>query len=133
MKKLLITILASAMLLTACQNTEELINDSTKETPMESTNPHRVTLAKALKTADAIFSQISEQPRTRAGRMVKSVDVMTNKLTRSTNDIDTAVYLVNYSDGGFAMLGADDRLPSLFAISEEGSLQWSDFEENEGL
>lgn len=119
--------------LTACQNAEDLVDSSYKDAPMESSNRHRVTLAKALRTADVILGQISEQPIARIGRTVKSVDVLTNKQTRSTNDVDTAVYLVNYNDGGFAMLGADDRLPSLFAISEEGSLQWSDFEENEGL
>lgn len=50
MKNLLLTILTSVMMFTACQNTEELIDNSIKESPKESAKPHRVTLAKALKS-----------------------------------------------------------------------------------
>ena len=54
-------------------------------------------------------------------------------LTRS-GVIDTTLYLVNYeNNGGFALLGADERVRPIYAISDEGQLNMSDTIENKGL
>lgn len=59
-----------------------------------------------------------------------------NTSTRGDNDAETynGYYLINYGDdGGFAILGADDRLPAVLAYSDEGHLSLEDVEGNEGL
>ena len=43
-------------------------------------------------------------------------------------------YLVNYADdAGFALLSADSRLRPIYAISDEGSMSFSDTTYNKGL
>lgn len=134
MKKLLFS-LAAVMMLTACQNSPaDLMPYESGVREVMSSNPHRVTLAQALQNAEKMFGDISEQKtRSASQHIVKSVDYMINKATRSANDVDTMLYLVNYTDGGFALLGADTRIPRVFAVSDEGSLAWNDTINNPGL
>ena len=56
-------------------------------------------------------------------------------LTKSSSkDESPLMYLVNYNDNmGFALMGADKRLPYVYAISNEGHLELSDTLENPGL
>lgn len=102
------------------------------ETP---SNPYRITLKEALKTADNLMSQI-EGGKTRSSfRTVNDVRTMTLPKTRGDVDpIDTAFYIVNYADNkGFAVLSADKRLDPVYAISERGSLHESDTIDNPAL
>lgn len=47
---------------------------------------------------------------------------------------DTLLYLINYNDDkGFALMGADKRLQEIYAISDEGELNFSDTIDNTGL
>lgn len=102
------------------------------ETP---SNPYRITLKEALKTADNLMSRI-EGGKTRSSfRTVNDVRTMTLPKTRGdVNPIDTAFYIVNYADNkGFAVLSADKRLDPVYAISERGSLHESDTIDNPAL
>lgn len=130
-----IFILAAVCALTACQNSPaDLMPDESGVREMVSSNPHRVTLAQALQNAEKMLGNISEQKtRSASQHIVKSVDYMVNHVARSANDVDTMLYLVNYTDGGFALLGADTRIPRVFAVSDEGSLAWNDTINNPGL
>lgn len=101
-------------------------------------NPHRIPLSDALAQADALLSRIAEdEVKTRVPRVIKSVKYTLNVSTRSEsvgNPIDTALYIVNYADNqGFAILGADDRLQSVYAISDEGNFSYEDTVQNQGL
>lgn len=99
-----------------------------------SVNPHRVSLSQALNTAEQMFSSVpSDKPAVRSGRSVASVSYMVEPAVRNTESIDTALYIVNYKGGGFALLAADDRLDNVYAISEEGSLSMNDTVTNPGL
>lgn len=47
---------------------------------------------------------------------------------------DTLLYLINYKeDKGFALMGANNKLHRIYAISDEGNLHFSDTIENKGL
>ncbi len=123
-----VAIIAS-MLLTGCTSDEfATTSDMTK-----STNPNRVPIAEALQKADAMLAGIQGVETRGASKLVKSVDYKVTPATRSTEAVDTAFYLVNYQDGGFAILGADRRLDDVYAISDQGSLSWKDGEDNEAL
>lgn len=93
---------------------------------------YKVPVSDALKIADEIFANI-EESKTKSLRNVNSIEYVTTHQTRS-NKIDTTLYVVNYADNrGFAILAADKRLPSIYAISDEGNISISDTIENKVL
>lgn len=113
---------------TSC-TTEEPLNIHVDE-HSTSTYSH-VSLQEALQTADEAFKQIAN-PQTRSeSRSVIQVDAILRSQTRSNDTTDTLMYVVNYSKG-FAILGADHRLPPIFAISEDGQFN-CDEDSNIGL
>lgn len=132
-------VFTALILLFSCSEEDALLlNDSSYVDCKVPSNPHRVSLENALAQADALLSQLSsDESKTRVGRSVKSVEYTLNAITRSALEdapIDTALYVVNYADNqGFALLGADDRLQPIYAISDEGSFSFEDTIENKGL
>lgn len=103
-----------------------------------------VSLSEALNIADEYYAKLDTTASpTRASypRTVKSisyVSTLPSDKTRSANSaeekINTTLYLVNYDgDKGFALLSSDRRLPAVYAISDEGSMEMSDTIDNKGL
>lgn len=133
MKKKLIYFAAVALVLAACSS-EEPIAPPMVENDAMGANPYRVSLTDALKNADALLGELGEGEVTRsAERKVESVEYYSRPGTRSLGG-DTLLYLVNYADdAGFALLSADSRLRPIYAISDEGSMSFSDTTYNKGL
>lgn len=133
MKKKLISYAAVALVLTACSS-EEPITPPNQVNDAMGANPYRVSLTDALKNADALLGELGEGEVTRsAERKVESVEYYSRPGTRSLGG-DTLHYLVNYADdAGFALLSADSRLRPIYAISDEGSMSFSDTTYNKGL
>ena len=133
MKKKLISYAAVALVLTACSS-EEPITPPNQVNDAMGANPYRVSLTDALKNADALLGELGEGEVTRsAERKVESVEYYSRPGTRSLGG-DTLLYLVNYADdAGFALLSADSRLRPIYAISDEGSMSFSDTTYNKGL
>ena len=133
MKKKLISYATVALVLTACSS-EEPITPPNQVNDAMGANPYRVSLTDALKNADALLGELGEGEVTRsAERKVESVEYYSRPGTRSLGG-DTLLYLVNYADdAGFALLSADSRLRPIYAISDEGSMSFSDTTYNKGL
>ena len=133
MKKKLISYAAVALVLTACSS-EEPITPPNQVNDAMGANPYRVSLTDALKNADALLGELGEGETTRsAERKVESVEYYSRPGTRALGG-DTLLYLVNYADdAGFALLSADSRLRPIYAISDEGSMSFSDTTYNKGL
>lgn len=133
MKKKLLYFAAVALMLAACSS-EEPIAPPTVENDAMGANPYRVSLTDALKNADALLGELGEGETTRsAERKVESVEYYSRPGTRALGG-DTLLYLVNYADdAGFALLSADSRLRPIYAISDEGSMSFSDTTYNKGL
>jgi len=133
MKKKLISYAAVALVLTACSS-EEPITPPNQVNDAMGANPYRVSLTDALKNADALLGELGEDEVTRSiERKVESVEYYSRPGTRSLGG-DTLLYLVNYADDtGFALLSADSRLRPIYAISDEGSMSFSDTTYNKGL
>lgn len=54
--------------------------------------------------------------------MSRPVEVICTPSSRSTNSVDTLIYIVNYvDDGGFAVISAPKNVEELLAITESGS------------
>lgn len=132
MKKLFV-IIGLATSLCACTNIEESIVDN--KAIEKRANPYRIPIETALQNAEACLNASSNGVMTRSsGKKVKSIQYKVEPTLRSTeNPIDTALYLVNYEGGGYALLGADSRLTDVYAYSSEGSLSWNDTVTNKGL
>ena len=90
-------------------------------------DPHAVTVEAALGELNGLLAEID--PATRGGgRTVASVGTVTcgdvaSPATRSGETPDgNLVHIVQFAGGGYAVLGADDRLPSIIAVVDEGEL-----------
>lgn len=92
-----------------------------------------VSLSEALKNAEIEFSKIYGTTRSDV-KTYESVDVFSPEGTRSGEQETYGYYIVNYTNNsGFAILSADRRRASVFAISDEGRVFLSDTISNKGL
>lgn len=117
MKKFIFGILSLTVIVGGCTSEDIPYQEST-QTPTS----NRLSLDEALTNADAFFATIDGNTRTVIRKVGSVKPIGTSSSTRSEADIDTLLYLVNYADNnGFALLGADQRVPAVYAISPEGS------------
>lgn len=145
--------LALFLVAISCQKTPiniEPVGDKSAMT--ELTHPYARQIEDALSVADDFLDELdadmlaqSEQNnlfQTKSvtmGRTIGSIQSIVNNdacLTKSSLGLTDSpiLYLVNYDDNkGFALLGADNRLPYVYAISNEGHLELSDTLINPGL
>lgn len=123
MRKNLLRLLGLALLLSGACTTEPA------ETPPSEPSGHRVSEEQALAALHALLSAIDKTTRS-GGRTVAGIStVRADELLPATrsraaaSDLDELVYIANFDgDAGYAILGADDRMPSVIAITERGSL-----------
>lgn len=127
--KLITSLLAFAVLL-GCSS--EVDFDLVGTTHVDTNSEYHITLTEALDNADKFFAKLSESS-TRSPRIVKSVENLL-PFTRSNDSDKMNFYIVNYEGGGFALLAADTRAKaSVYAFSEDGSMNMSDTIDNIGL
>ncbi len=123
MRKNLLRLLGLALLLSGACTTEPA------ETPPSEPSGHRVSEEQALAALHALLPAIDKTTRS-GGRTVAGIStVRADELLPATrsraaaSDLDELVYIANFDgDAGYAILGADDRMPSVIAITERGSL-----------
>ena len=111
----------------ACVQNE---TDTLAEPPRD---PHKVPVAQALADLDGLLCEIDGTTRG-GGRSVRSVETLAaSELTAATrseaaDEIGDLIHIVNFdNDGGYAILGADDRIPSVIAVTEQGNLSAAEF------
>lgn len=103
-----------------------------ENTPIDEED-HGVSLSAALDSASIMLSRI-RGGKTRNGSEVSDVEYLPAREYTENLKAVQGFYLVNYGkDAGFALLSADDRRPSVLAISDEGSLHLQDTLENHAL
>lgn len=144
---------ASVFILHSCENnTDTILQDVpgyTNELTIEeatalalSVKGATVPFEDAIKEANSVMNCLDKaDPKTRFGkqRNIKSVDFLINQKAQTRNLInsteqDTLMYLINYdNEEGFALLSADKRTESLFAVSNKGHLSLNDTIDNPGL
>lgn len=97
---------------------------------------HKIPIEKALSELNSMLEVIDKDIITRSGTKRQVSTVKTVKLadiglvTRSNKilDAEELIYIANFENGeGYAILGADDRLASIIAVTEMGSLAQEDF------
>lgn len=94
-------------------------------------NESFVSLVQAMGNANFVYRNIdgsSERKREiKEVRLLTKSDVNTS-VTRSSEEEEPLAYVVNYSnDQGFAILAANEELPPVIALGDEGSFSLDDF------
>ena len=113
-------LLGMTAIFTGCSEENELIEAAGTASINENSQ-----LTKALDIADQFFSEFSNSTRS-TKRTVKSVEKISNRLTRNAN-LGDSIYLVNYDNNqGFALLDIRSGAEEIYAISPEGALSIND-------
>lgn len=140
MKKSITSILVAHVVFTliscvSCSDEVAWPDTPTVKTERGDDNPYKVPLSEALRDAENLMHSL-DGVRTRNARVVSQVEYVLSQdiQTRSPEGIDTLLYVVSYGeDEGFAILGADKRMPSVYAIANEGNICLADTSDNPGL
>lgn len=100
---------------------------------------HTVSVEKAIAELQSVIDAIGDPTRSSSHLNIQNIQVVRSRnLTRSSTDsteqtgaIDTLLYIVNFADsGGYAILGADDRLESVYVVGDHGSIDAEQFDIN---
>ena len=130
MKQLrLFLLLAAGLFLTSCSEPQP--DEFPNPDPPPTVGRHAVPIDQALGELHDLLGVIDGQG-TRAGGVrtiaqVQTLHAQALALTRSASEPgeqpEELLYVVNFEDdAGYAVLGADDRLPGVLAVTDEGSL-----------
>ena len=130
MKQLrLFLLLAAGLFLASCSEPQP--DEFPNPDPPPTVGRHAVPIDQALGELDDLLGVIDGQG-TRAGGVrtvaqVQTLHAQALPLTRSASEPgeqpENLLYVVNFEDdAGYAVLGADDRLPAVLAVTDEGSL-----------
>lgn len=124
-----------AWLLSGCTSDPTAMSESEPPLSTQEVVSHVVPIEQALEELQSVLDVIDSPSEndvvTRSGgvRCVKDVATVSSDIlpvsTRSgeTNDVENLFYIVNFEEeNGYAILGADNRLESVYAIVDEGSL-----------
>ena len=125
----LFLLLTAGLFLASCSKPQP--DEFPNPDPPATVSRHAVPIDRALGELDDLLGVIDGQG-TRAGgvRTVAQVQTLHSQalpLTRSAGEPgeqpENLLYVVNFEDdAGYAVLGADDRLPAVLAVTDEGSL-----------
>ena len=119
---------AVAIAAVGCSREELPLTPATSQEDIPVVPAHMRSLDEALNEAQGIISAMSVEDDTRStkARTVKSVELITNGAVTRSAESDTVLYLVNYKEGGFAILGRPKLSHPLYAFSDEGSFSMAD-------
>lgn len=100
----------------------------------ESAIPTEVSIDDALKTLESALSSLSGDTKSSVwNKTVADISTLTMSdcfhMTKSSSQepFDKLLYIVNFEEGGSAVLGADTRLDPLLVITEETLITKTDF------
>ena len=121
--------------LSACTN-EELLSDVTTnkyEVDFGDTNVAESTLSvdEALNNMNFVYRNFDKEQqkerRIRTIELLKSSNLRPATRSGSAEDLPVA-YIVNFeNESGYAILGADDRMPPIIMLGDEGSFSTEDY------
>ena len=119
---------AAAIAAVGCSREELPLTPATSQEDIPVVPAHMRSLDEALNEAQGIISAMSVEDDTRStkARTVKSVELITNGAVTRSAESDTVLYLINYKEGGFAILGRPKLSHPLYAFSDEGSFSMAD-------
>lgn len=137
MRKFCLFSLLLSMAIVACQkDVYEQPYDATNDDVAQSCKSTTISVEQALKNLDDLVNVLYPETRTGKAKTYSKESVLTYvtpATTRSSSKIelpDTLVYIVNFDDGeGFALLGAQSNLSSVYSVTESGTFDVDKFSE----
>lgn len=121
-----ILFLFTVLICMSCSESEELINDASKKE-----NEHTLTPAEASSNVLEFITKMNTSSRSTTPATIADVQpfILPSDIASraSVQCPDTLFYVVNFAnDKGFAIAGADDRDPKIYAIVEDGTFSYND-------
>ncbi|MBD5370208.1 MAG: hypothetical protein HDR80_03555, partial [Bacteroides sp.] len=133
-RKIVLPIFLGMLILTGCQQSEDLDWPNQPANSEISTTPSR-----SIKDAINIASEWMNRPeissdgtRAEEDNVIENIEILTAKATSASSD--TLLYLINYANlKGYAIIGAKQGNHPVYAFSEKGNLSFSDTVSNLGF
>jgi hypothetical protein len=95
-------------------------------TPEEISDPYAVTIDKAVGMMNELIGDLYGPVTRNSARVISSIETMKSPETQTRSGMkmsENLAYIVNFTNnGGYAILGADQRVPPVLCIVESGSL-----------
>lgn len=118
---------------TSCQ--KHLIDEQLVVQSVETSNPYAISEQEALVSLDEFMAVFDDsQTRSNRRRSVRSIhsvpseNILNQTRTSACDDVGDLLYIVEFENGeGSAILGADRRLRSVYAVLDESVLTIDDF------
>lgn len=118
----------------ACQKDMNEVAGSVQNDESATENPYAISQEEAIANLEAFLGAFEAETRS-TQRSIKSIETVEYSdivnATRSSEeiDIDNLLYIVEFEDGqGSAVIGADRRVESVYAVLDESVLTVQDFE-----
>lgn len=118
----------------ACQKDMNEVAGSVQNDESATENPYAISQEEAIANLEAFLGAFEAETRS-TQRSIKSIEAVEYSdivnTTRSSEeiDIDNLLYIVEFEDGqGSAVIGADRRVESVYAVLDESVLTVQDFE-----
>lgn len=109
--------------------TEEIISETNIPNDLIKLSS-RITPSEAIKIADSYLDLFFPQTRSTSGKSTPTLEVYgLNSITRSSDraELDTILYILNYPEKGFVLVGADRMAENLiYGISDTGTFHLQD-------
>ena len=112
------------LLLSACSKESDVVIESKlqAEALLTPENGTFVSLAKATDIASVFFGTLSDNPATKSNARIASTETIRD----SKRNNDPSMYVVNYSGGGFVIVGASKDYYPILAYSDENNFAYKE-------
>ena len=136
MKQLFLTLAVVVVAVTACQK-DVACNDTPIEvaTVVDSVSPFAVSKEVAVERLKTVLAAIDGEETRSNVKLIKSItpieyaDIVAETRANEEYNIDNLLYIVEFEDGqGSAILGADERVDSVFAVLDSSVITEDNFE-----
>lgn len=122
MKKILLSAMAvMAFFLISCNDSYELGNSVAVKQENKVSNEYMIKVEDAVAVASNALDMFNGQAKnSRNAGASKSVKQVTTYPVLQSRSSDASLYIVNFEEGGFAIVPADSRATDVYALSNEG-------------
>lgn len=133
-----ITLTCMLFCMVSCANDDILaLNDETAADSLA--NQHEVTIEEARAKLLSLLTDLDGFGSRSGGRHLRNIESsftasLSRQMSRSDDTLSIDIHIFNFAnDEGYAMMSGDDRLPSLLAITDRGSINDGDVIDNPGV
>lgn len=134
-----ITLTCMLFCMVSCANDDLLTPNDETQSDSSMTNPHEVTVEEARAKLLSLLTDLDGFGSRSSGRHLRNIESsftasLSRQMSRSDDTLSIDIHIFNFAnDEGYAMMSGDDRLPSLLAITDRGSINDGDVIDNPGV